>query len=88
MTVAAKASGGSCTVRVSQSGSILTKHSPTEIARLNVTPLTEATALFGVQDNAWGLLHVGTDGIVTIYHIYGSESLTWDAIDTSVSFTI
>ena len=53
-----------------------------------MTPLTEATALFGVQGNAWGLLHVRTDGIVTIYHIYGSESLTWDAIDTSVSFTI
>ncbi len=88
MTVSAKARGGSCTVRVLQSGSILTRPSHTEIARLDVTPLTEATALFGVQDGSWGLVHVGTDGGVTIYHLFGPDTLTWSAIDASLTFTV
>ena len=89
MTVVARKRAGSCTVRVLQYGGTATKNEvQTKIAQLNVNPATEVTQLFGVQGGAWGLVHVGTDGAVSIYHMFNASALTWSLIDVSVTFTI
>ena len=89
MYVTAPRKGDVVHLRVLQSdGSVLTTESAATIATLNCTPVAEVNQLIGVQDGAWMILHIGVDGVVSLYHVFHSGSLTWSLLDASVAFLV
>ena len=51
-------------------------------------PKVSARAIFGTQDTSWGIASVDVDGVVKLIHRYGNDSLTWDIVDISLTYTI
>lgn len=51
-------------------------------------PKVPARAIFGIQGTSWGIVSVDADGIVKLIHRYGNDSLTWGAVDISMSYTL
>ena len=43
-------------------------------------------ALFGVNDQAWGMVRVDTDGSVYLTHMYSQDEIVWNKVDVSVTF--
>lgn len=41
---------------------------------------------YGSQSGAWGLLVINLNGDITVTHKHNSGTLTWSAIDISVSY--
>lgn len=89
MYVTAPRKGDVVHLRVLQSdGGVVTNESATTIAELNCKPVAEVNQLIGVQDGAWMILHIGVDGVVSLYHAFHAGSLTWGLLDASVAFLV
>ena len=89
MYVTASRKGDVVHLRVLQSdGSVATTQDAATIATLNCKPVAEVNQLIGVQDGAWLILHIGVDGIVSLYHVFHDGVLTWALLDASTAFLV
>lgn len=80
--------GGCVTIHISGSNSLTNSKNPIKVAELadGCAPRVRVMAPFGVNDQAWGMVRVDTDGNVYLTHMYGQDETVWTTVDTSVTF--
>lgn len=80
--------GGCVTVHISGSNSLTRSKNPVKVAELadGCAPRVRVMTLFGVNDSAWGMVRVDTDGRVYLTHMYGHDEIVWNKVDVSVTF--
>lgn len=80
--------GGCVTVHISGSNSLTRAVNPIKVAELadGCAPRVRVMALFGVNDQTWGMVRVDTDGSVYLTHMYGRDEIVWSKVDVSVTF--
>ena len=76
------------TVHISGSNSLTRAVNPVKVAELadGCAPRVRVMTLFGVNDSAWGMVRVDTDGRVYLTHMYGTDEIVWTKVDVSVTF--
>lgn len=80
--------GGCVTIHISGSNSLTNSKNPIKVAELadGCAPRVRVMAPFGVNDQAWGMVRVDTDGNVYLTHMYGQDEIVWTTVDVSVTF--
>lgn len=75
-------------VHISGSNSLTRAVNPIKVAELadGCAPRVRVMALFGVNDQAWGMVRVDTDGSVYLTHMYSQDEIVWNKVDVSVTF--
>ena len=80
--------GGCVTIHISGSNSLTRSKNPVKVAELaeGCAPRVRVMTLFGVNDAAWGMVRVDTDGSVYLTHMYGHDEIVWAKVDVSATF--
>ena len=78
------------TVHISGSNSLTRAVNPIKVAELadGCAPRVRVMTLFGVNDHAWGMARVDTDGSVYLTHLYRQDEIVWATVDVSVTFAV
>ena len=78
------------TIHISGSNSLTRQNNPIKVAELadGCAPRVRVMTLFGVNDSAWGMARVNTDGSVYLTHLYRQDDIVWAEVDASVTFTV
>ena len=78
------------TVHISGSNSLTRAVNPIKVAELadGCAPRVRVMTLFGVNDHAWGMARVDTDGSVYLTQLYRQDEIVWATVDVSVTFAV
>lgn len=65
-----------------------TKDTKVGSVKAEFRPAVPVRALFGTQGTSWGIVSINTDGSINLIHRYGADSLIWNIVDISLTYTI
>lgn len=88
LTLEGVARGNSVTLHILTQQLVTTKTGTTiGYVKAGYFPKIPARAVFGAQNNAFGMLFVGTEGEIRVLHRSGGDNITWGLIDISLTYT-
>lgn len=88
LTLEGVARGNSVTLHILTQQLVTTKTGTTiGYVKAGYFPKIPARAVFGAQNNAFGMLFVGTEGEIRVLHRSEGDNITWGLIDISLTYT-